>query len=359
HREGSLAGAEIEAIDRQIINVAAGTEGTDAVNLDQLNAVADHIDGVAEGMVAYDDEGRGSVTFAGEEGTRLRNLAAGKIGAASTDAVHGGQVFASLQSTADVIGGGTVVDARGQLIGTVFPVQGSYYGNIGDALGALDVALTGLDGRVADLEQEVSGHGAGGATVAAARGEPAAGDGGGKAVAGTAAGQGDDIAPGTSDRDGDARAGAASGMTAAGDGQQRRITRVSEGVDDHDAANVAQVDAGDARTLDPANAYTDARFSAWEDNFTALRSEVDERFRHQDRRIDRMGAMSGAYAGMALNTAGLAGRNRVGVGVGAQGGEQAIAVGYQRAIGARASVSLGGAISGGESSVSAGAGFSW
>src|SRR5690606_5096707 len=241
-----------------------------------------------------------------------------------------------------------------------FPVQGSYYGNIGDALGALDVALTGLDGRVADLEQEVSGHGAASATVAAARGEPgAAGAGGGEAVAGTSAGQGDGIASGTSDRNGDARAGAASGMTAAGDGQQRRITRVSEGVDDHDAANVAQVDAGDARTLDQANAYTDARFSAWEDNFTALRSEVDERFRHQDRRIDRMGAMSGAYAGMALNTAGLAGRNRVGVGVGAQGGEQAVAVGYQRAIGARASVSLGGAISGGESSVSAGAGFSW
>src|SRR5690606_4362963 len=237
----------------------------------------DHIDGVAAGMVAYDDEGRGSVTFAGEEGTQLRNLAAGKIGAASTDAVHGGQVFASLQSTADVIGGGTVVDARGQLIGTVFPVQGSYYGNIGDALGALDVALTGLDGRVADLEQEVSGHGAASATVAAARGEPgAAGDGGGEAVAGTSAGQGDGIASGTSDRNGDARAGAASGMTAAGDGQQRRITRVSEGVDDHDAANVAQVDAGDARTLDQANAYTDARFSAWEDNFTALRSEVDE-----------------------------------------------------------------------------------
>ena len=103
-----------------------------------------------------------------ERDWRVVIIGAGKIGAASTDAVHGGQVFASLQSTADVIGGGTVVDARGQLIGTVFPVQGSYYGNIGDALGALDVALTGLDGRVADLEQEVSGHGAASATVAAA-----------------------------------------------------------------------------------------------------------------------------------------------------------------------------------------------
>ncbi|MCW1777183.1 YadA-like family protein [Pantoea ananatis] len=38
---------------------------------------------------------------------------------------------------------------------------------------------------------------------------------------------------------------------------------------------------------------------------------------------------------------------------------RALAVGYQRAIGNRASVSLGGAFSGSEKSVSAGAGFSW
>jgi hypothetical protein len=47
------------------------------------------------------------------------------------------------------------------------------------------------------------------------------------------------------------------------------------------------------------------------------------------------------------------------VGIGTQGGEQAMAVGYQRAIGNRASVSLGAAFGGGEKSVSAGAGFSW
>ena len=75
--------------------------------------------------------------------------------------------------------------------------------------------------------------------------------------------------------------------------------------------------------------------------------------------IDKMAAMSGAYAGMAMNTAGLAGRNRVGVGIGSQGGEQAMAIGYQRVVGNRASVSIGAAFGGGEKSVSAGAGFSW
>ncbi|MEP6907258.1 MAG: YadA-like family protein [Pseudoxanthomonas sp.] len=47
------------------------------------------------------------------------------------------------------------------------------------------------------------------------------------------------------------------------------------------------------------------------------------------------------------------------MGIGSQGGEQALAVGYQRAIGNRASVSIAGAFSGNEKSVSAGAGFSW
>ena len=115
-------------------------------------------------------------------------------------------------------------------------------------------------------------------------------------------------------------------------------------------------------TLTAANTYTDTRFaqlSGLSDSFETFRNETDRRFQQQDRRIDKLSAMSGAYAGMAMNTAGLAGRNRIGVGVGAQGGEQALAVGYQRVIGNRASVSIAGAFSGNETSVSAGAGFSW
>src|SRR5690606_11276511 len=356
--------------------VAEGTEGTDAVNLDQLTAVADQVGDVAENAIGYDDESRGSVTFAGAEGTRLSNLAAGAIGATSTDAIHGGQMHASLQSAADAIGGGTVVDAGGQLIGTVFSVQGSYHGNVGDALGALDGALTGLDGRVADLEQGTTGlaGNSDGAAAGSAAGATGGNDGvavdthaaatgadaSGEAAAGTAIGQRAGTTGGGAEAWGNGRLVDEANTVSVGSADnQRRVAHVAQGVNDTDAANVAQVEAGDARALERANAYTDEKFSVWEDNFTALRGEVDERFRHQDRRIDRMGAMSGAYAGMALNTAGLAGRNRVGVGVGAQGGEQAIAVGFQRMIGARASVSFGGAVSGGESSVSAGAGFSW
>ena len=112
-------------------------------------------------------------------------------------------------------------------------------------------------------------------------------------------------------------------------------------------------------TLDSANAYTNSVFAGLQDDFDSFRGEVDRRFHETDRRIDRLSAMSGAYAGMAMNTAGLAGRNRIGVGFGSQGGEAAMAIGYQRAIGNRASVSFGGALSAGEASVMGGAGFSW
>jgi autotransporter adhesin len=156
-----------------------------------------------------------------------------------------------------------------------------------------------------------------------------------------------------------------------------RVSNVADAVDATDAVNLGQMEAGDAETLSTANEYTDntatetlsaantytdqrfAELTGMSDSFQSFREQTDRRFQQQDRRIDKLSAMSGAYAGMAMNTSGLAGRNRVGVGVGAQGGEQALAVGYQRAIGNRASVSIAGAFSGDEKSVSAGAGFSW
>jgi autotransporter adhesin len=62
---------------------------------------------------------------------------------------------------------------------------------------------------------------------------------------------------------------------------------------------------------------------------------------------------------MATSTAGIRTRNRVGVGVGFQGGERALSVGYQRAVSERAAVTIGGAFSGKEKSAGVGVGFGW
>ncbi len=134
------------------------------------------------------------------------------------------------------------------------------------------------------------------------------------------------------------------------------------------AAN-AHSDAGDATTLAAANAFTTTSSTATLSSanaFTtnavgALAQSVDDEFATQDRRISRIGAMGAAFGGLAMNTAGLSGENRVGVGFGNLSGQQAIAaVGFQHAFNNnRASVSIGGSFSNSESSINAGAGFSW
>ncbi|MGC5797739.1 beta strand repeat-containing protein [Sphingomonas sp. NFX23] len=88
------AGAE-----RQITNVAAGTAATDAVNVAQLTGVQAQIGTLASGAVQYDGTTRTSVTLGGAgtgaPAVALRNVAAGTLGATSTDAVNGSQLFAT------------------------------------------------------------------------------------------------------------------------------------------------------------------------------------------------------------------------------------------------------------------------
>ena len=88
------AGAE-----RQITNVAAGTAATDAVNVAQLTGVQAQIGTLASGAVQYDGATRTSVTLGGAgtgaPAVALRNVAVGTLGAGSTDAVNGSQLFAT------------------------------------------------------------------------------------------------------------------------------------------------------------------------------------------------------------------------------------------------------------------------
>lgn len=77
--------------ERQITNVAAGTQATDAVNLGQLNAVAALI---PDNAVEYDDGTQATVTLGGASGTLITNVQAGEVSATSTDAVNGAQLSA-------------------------------------------------------------------------------------------------------------------------------------------------------------------------------------------------------------------------------------------------------------------------
>jgi hypothetical protein len=62
---------------------------------------------------------------------------------------------------------------------------------------------------------------------------------------------------------------------------------------------------------------------------------------------------------MAASAAAVHTPNRVAVGGGVSGGEQALALGYQRAISDRAAFTIGGAFSGSENSAGVGLSFGW
>ena len=357
--------------------------------------------------------------------------------------VTGGQVYASMNSAATAFGGNTVVDANGRLIGTVYSVQGRYYGNVGEALAALDTHIGMLDDRLDGMGQAAGGEGnnkrvavggraeggddaaiaEGSNAVAAGSGASAGGENaiaiggdayahgpndiaiGGNAFVGAdgstavgananitadatnavAVGEGASVSAASGTAIGQGASVTAEGAVALGQGSvadrantvsvgsagnERQITNVAAGTAATDAANVGQVTASVAeakaytdstatQTLSSANAYTDQRMAVWNDNFDAFRGDVERRFHDVDRRMDRQGAMGAAMLNMATSAAGIRTQNRVGVGVGFQGGESALSVGYQRALSERATITVGGAFSGDEKSVGVGAGFGW
>jgi len=93
----------VSGATRQIVNVTAGTQATDAINYAQLQAAGLQVDtsgNATNSFVAYDDTTMGKVTLGGESGTTLTNLAAGEVSASSKDAVSGSQLYATNQSVA-------------------------------------------------------------------------------------------------------------------------------------------------------------------------------------------------------------------------------------------------------------------
>ncbi|AJY22659.1 coiled stalk of trimeric autotransporter adhesin family protein [Burkholderia ambifaria AMMD] len=111
-------------------NVAAGKADTDAVNVSQLKSsglVGE--DGKSRAAVTYDKNTDGtpnykSATLAGEGGTTLTNVKAGALSATSTDAVNGSQLFATnenLGNLKDSLTDGGVIDkTTGESLAVVY-----------------------------------------------------------------------------------------------------------------------------------------------------------------------------------------------------------------------------------------------
>lgn len=411
-RDNTVAvGNELFGITRQITGVAAGTDVTDAVNKGQLDEAIAGINGNVGDLhiaaVKYDDSTvKESITLGGDGGTVLRNV---KAGSSALDAVN----FEQLASATAALGGGASFDGNGAFIAPVYTIQGSGFSDAGSAFGALDGALTGLTNRVNQLEQGsigIPGGTGNGVAIGSGSVAPDASDtavGNGAVIgasSGTAVGSNSSISSTATNAVavgansnvtavngtavGEGATATASNAVALGHGSvadeantvsvgsagnARRVTNIAAGTNATDAANVGQMLAGDAaavtaaktytdttatQTLTRANAYTDGRLKLLEQQFTRLNDDVWNRLGAQDRRIDRMGAMSAAMMSMSMNAAnGRSQNGRLAVGAGWQNGESALSVGYSKQIGERASFSLGGAFTNDDQSAGVGLGI--
>lgn len=368
---------------RKVVNLAAGTADNDATNFAQLKSTAGSIATAIGGGSVVNPDGTLSVPSYSVDGTTVNSvgdaitnidgrviniegdLNNGTIGLVRQDAATGDISVAAASGGTSVNFTGT--DGARVLSGVANGIDDS------DAATIAQLKASGLvdpnDGRALgalvydDLSLDRATLGGTNGTVIANMGNGLIAVGSREGVnGGQLATIRDDLQSqigGVRDRVDIIEDGIADGSIGGGggpidDNEGRPISNVGDGVADTDAANMGQVNQKYEQAVSEANVYTDTRFDTMQDDF-------NQRFEAMDGRIDRMAALSGAYAGMAMNTAGLAGKNRVGAGVGVQGGKAALAVGYQRIVGRRnnASVSIGGAFSGSEKSVSAGAGFSW
>jgi autotransporter adhesin len=133
--------------ERQIINVANGTNGTDAVNLQQLQAMGANINSsgvVTNSFVAYDDSTKSKVTLGGVGASvpvALTNIAVGQVTSGSKDAINGSQLYGAMTSTAAALGGGSTMSSSGQISKPTYTVAGNSYSGVDSAIGALNAAI--------------------------------------------------------------------------------------------------------------------------------------------------------------------------------------------------------------------------
>ncbi|MFD2059674.1 YadA-like family protein [Paraburkholderia solisilvae] len=144
----------------KLSNVTAGTADMDAVNLAQLKAAGLNVDtsgNVTNSFVAYDDATKGKVTLAGgTNGTTITNVKAGAIGAASTDAINGSQLYGEANSVASALGGGAAVNTDGTIKAPTYTVQGQTKSDVGSALAAIDTATTGNTTSITNLTNNIN-----------------------------------------------------------------------------------------------------------------------------------------------------------------------------------------------------------
>ncbi|WP_244130374.1 YadA-like family protein [Burkholderia sp. BCC0044] len=110
--------------------------------VDAIAAAADS--GTDPDAVVYDDSAKSSITL-GVKGTTLKSVATGTVSATSMEAINGSQLYRASRSVAAALGGGSTVDAAGNVTAPQYRIGGKAYGNVGDAIAAAADSGGGMD----------------------------------------------------------------------------------------------------------------------------------------------------------------------------------------------------------------------
>lgn len=396
--------SQVAGVDSAITNI----DGRVHSNTTQLQNITTQLSSGTIGMVQQASAGANltmgkdtdgaAIDVAGTTGARkVINVADGSVVSGSKEAVNGGQLHDVSQSMASALGGGSVVNTDGTISAPTYAVTNadgstSQVNGVEGAISNIDsrvhdntTAIAGNTSAIKDLTTQINSGGMGlvkqdattrqisvandtdGSTLSVAG---TAGDrvitGVGSAVADNdAVNLGQLKAAGIISANGDAKsvmtyddAGKTS-MTMGGEGATTAVTihNVADGVADHDAVNVSQLNnrltQSNADVLMQSNSYTDQKIDDVWHGMDQLSRQVTK----QDRSISQHGAMSMAQAQMASGAAAAAVGNPNGawsVGMGMEQGYGAVSAGYARPIGKKSQISFGAAFSGNERSVGVG-----
>lgn len=160
-------GAQVNAdgsVTGPTYHVQGGTQTTVGGALDSLDnglsTLQTQISNGSIGMVTQDQTSRDILVGAATDGLRVNmagtagnrvvtGVAAGAIGAQSSDAVNGSQLYATAESTAKALGGGSTVNADGTVSAPTYNVGGTTVNNVG-------AAITNIDGRVTQNTSDIA-----------------------------------------------------------------------------------------------------------------------------------------------------------------------------------------------------------
>ena len=137
--DGDVAAGSTDAINGSQLNATNNNVATNTTNITTLQ---DAVDGLGDDALQWDN---GKTAFSASHGTsttsKITNVTAGALTAASTDAINGSQLYDFSSAIADTLGGGSTVGADGMFSAPTYTIGGTDYDNLGDALTAINASV--------------------------------------------------------------------------------------------------------------------------------------------------------------------------------------------------------------------------